>query len=68
MSEHLFKGLLTGSSWEEGAVRETLEQIESPFPFDGQYRVLALYYRSREHGNDSPGGCGAIRSSDDTVQ
>ena len=54
LSEHLFKGLLTGSSWEEGAVRETLEQIESPFPFDGQYRVLALYYRSREHGNDSP--------------
>ena len=54
LSEHLFKTLLTGSNWEEDAVRETLEQIESPFPFDGRYRVLALEYRSREHGNDSP--------------
>lgn len=54
LSEHLFKQLMTGGSWEENAVRQTLEQIESPFPLDGSYRVLALTYRSREHGGESP--------------
>ncbi|WP_294150462.1 helix-turn-helix transcriptional regulator [uncultured Clostridium sp.] len=54
LSEHLFKQLMTGKSWDENAVRQTLEQIQSPFPLDGSYRVLALTYRSREHGGESP--------------
>lgn len=54
LSEHLFKQLMTGKSWDENAVRQTLEQIQSPFPLDGSYRVLALSYRSREHGGESP--------------
>lgn len=54
LSEQLFKQLMTGKSWDENAVRQTLEQIQSPFPLDGSYRVLALTYRSREHGGESP--------------
>lgn len=54
LSEHMFLQLLSGEPWEEHVIRETMAQIESPFPEGGPYRVIALRYWGREPNAVSP--------------
>ena len=54
LSEHLFKGLLTGSSWEEGAVRRRWSRLKVRFHLTDSTGYWRFITAAGEHGNDSP--------------
>lgn len=54
LSENMFARLLSDRECDAGIVRETMEQIESPFPLDGEYLVLEFRFWPKEKEGGGP--------------
>lgn len=53
LSRHLFSRLLKKGEWDAAVIRDTLEQIESPFSLECPCRVLAVRFYGSQ-GNAAP--------------